>query len=150
MGEETIRQARPGDVPMIVALLADDDVGAGRESPDDLAPYARAFALIDADPSEYLVVAEVDGEIVGTLQLSLLPGMSRRGGLRAQVEGVRIARSHRRLGLGETLLRWAVEEARARGCALIQLTTDKTRADARRFYDRLGFTPSHEGYKRQL
>lgn len=142
-----IRPATESDVPAIVGLLADDEIGAGRESPHDLAPYRAAFAAIDADASETLVVAERDGAVVGTLQLSMLPGLSRRGALRAQVEGVRVASSARGGGLGETLLRWAVDEARARGCVLVQLTSDKQRTDAHRFYRRLGFTATHEGYK---
>lgn len=145
-----IRRATEGDVPAIVALLADDGIGATRESPDDLAPYRRAFAAIEADPSELLAVAERDGEVIGTLQLSMLPGLSRKGALRAQIEGVRVSSSGRGLGFGETLMRWAIDEARRRGCVLVQLTSDKKRSDAHRFYDRLGFIATHEGYKLPL
>ncbi|WP_344683522.1 GNAT family N-acetyltransferase [Saccharopolyspora taberi] len=145
-----IRRATGADVPAIVALLADDELGSTRESPDDLAPYEHAFAQIDADRGEHLVVAERDHQVIGTLQLSLLPGLSRRGALRAQIEGVRIAGSARGLGLGETLVRWAIDEARSLGCVLVQLTSDKTRGDAHRFYERLGFTASHEGFKLPL
>jgi GNAT superfamily N-acetyltransferase len=95
-------------------------------------------------------VAERHGEVVGTLQLSLLPGLSRRGALRAQIEGVRVARTARGLGLGPVLMGWAIEEARRRGCVLVQLTSDKARPDAHRFYDRLGFVATHEGYKLPL
>jgi GNAT superfamily N-acetyltransferase len=140
-----IRRATAEDVPAIVTLLADDHLGATRETPDDLTPYTRAFALIDADPSEYLAVAELDGEAVGTLQLSFIPGLSRRGAQRARIEAVRIAAPYRGRGFGETLVRWAIDTARGRGCALIQLTSDKARPDAHRFYRRLGFTASHEG-----
>jgi ribosomal protein S18 acetylase RimI-like enzyme len=146
----SIRRAIAADIPAIVALLADDDLGAGRESPDDLTPYRRAFAAIDADPSEFLAVATRGEEVIGTLQLSLLPGMSRKGALRAQVEGVRIASSARNIGLGETMMGWAIAQARARGCGIVQLTSDKTRVDAHRFYDRLGFIATHEGYKLTL
>lgn len=150
MIELDLRRATADDVPAIVALRADDDIGAGRESPDDLTPYRAAFAAIDANPSELLAVACRDGEVLGTLQLSLLPGLSRRGALRAQVEGVRVAGAARGLGLGEIMMRWAVEEARSRGCVLVQLTSDKARNDAHRFYDRLGFVATHEGYKLML
>ncbi|GAA2807451.1 GNAT family N-acetyltransferase [Saccharopolyspora taberi] len=150
MTDVIIRRATGADVPAIVALLADDELGSTRESPDDLAPYEHAFAQIDADRGEHLVVAERDHQVIGTLQLSLLPGLSRRGALRAQIEGVRIAGSARGLGLGETLVRWAIDEARSLGCVLVQLTSDKTRGDAHRFYERLGFTASHEGFKLPL
>lgn len=150
MTDVNIRRATVDDVPAIVGLLMDDPIGATRESADDLSPYKDAFAVIDADHHEFLAVAERDGEIVGTLQLSLLPGLSRMGALRAQVEGVRVAASTRGEGLGETMMRWAIEEARNRGCVLIQLTSDKARVDAHRFYDRLGFTATHEGYKLPL
>jgi GNAT superfamily N-acetyltransferase len=143
-----LRRATMDDVPALVALLADDDLGRDRETTtDDLTPYLRAFALVDADPAHLLVVAEVADAVVGTLQLSVLPGLSRKGALRAQLEGVRVARGSRGTGLGAALIGWAVEEARRRDCALVQLTTDKARADAQRFYARLGFVASHEGLK---
>ncbi|MEV8439547.1 GNAT family N-acetyltransferase [Actinosynnema sp. NPDC051121] len=145
-----IRRATAEDVPAIVAMLADDELGARRETPDDLAPYLRAFAEVDAAGHEVLVVAERDGEVVGTLQLTVLRGLSRAGASRAQVEGVRVAASARRQGLGEELMRWAIEEARARGCVVVQFTSDKTRGDAHRFYRRLGFAQSHEGFKLAL
>lgn len=146
----TIRRATAEDVPAIVAMLADDELGALRESPADLAPYERAFAAIDASEHEVLVVAEQDGAVVGTLQLTVLHGLSRRGASRAQIEAVRVASTSRGGGLGERLVRWAVEEAAARGCAIVQLTSDKGRVDAHRFYRRLGFTQSHEGFKLAL
>lgn len=150
MTDVTIRRATAADLPAIVALLADDMIGGSRESPDDLAPYKRAFETIEADDREYLAVAERDGQVVATLQLSVLPGLSRRAALRAQIEGVRVAGSARGRGLGETLMRWAIDEARSRGCVLVQLTSDKARADAHRFYERLGFTATHEGFKLPL
>jgi GNAT superfamily N-acetyltransferase len=145
-----LRRAVAGDVPALVALLADDQLGAARDGVDDpasLAPYLRAFEAVDADPAHELVVAQAGGVVVGTMQLSFLPGLARRGALRAQVEAVRVAAAHRSSGLGSAMLTWAVEEARRRGCALVQLTTDKRRTDAHRFYARLGFTASHEGFK---
>jgi GNAT superfamily N-acetyltransferase len=145
-----IRRATAEDVPAIVAMLADDELGAQRESPDDPEPYLRAFAAIDASPHEVLAVAELDGEVVGTLQLTVLRGLSRRGASRAQIEAVRVAAPRRGQGLGEKLVRWAVDEARARGCAVVQFTSDKSRVDAHRFYLRLGFAQSHEGFKLTL
>lgn len=145
-----IREARVEDVPAIVALLADDPLGAGREDPADLMPYDAAFARIAADPSEVLLVAAAGDTVVGTLQLSLLPSLSRRGALRAQLEGVRVAADVRGGGVGEALVAAAVARAEAAGCVLVQLTSDATRTDARRFYERLGFTASHVGFKRAL
>ena len=142
-----IRSATREDVPAIVALLADDSLGAQRESPADLEPYLAAFDVLDADPHQLLVVADRDGAVVGTAQLSLLAGLSRRGATRAQIEGVRVAATERGTGLGTTLIEWAVNEARARGCTLVQLTSDKSRVDAHRFYERLGFEATHEGFK---
>lgn len=145
MSSTRIRRAAHGDVESIVALLADDDIAAGRESPDDLVPYRVAFVAIDADDSELLVVAECDGHVVATLQLSFMPGLSRRGALRCRIDGVRVAASARRTGLGTQMIGWAIDEARERGCDLVQLTSDKARVDANRFYGRLGFTATHEG-----
>jgi GNAT superfamily N-acetyltransferase len=145
-----IRQATAGDVPSIVAMLADDPLGATRETPGDLGPYLAAFEVVDADPRQLLVVAEQAGRVVGTLQLTLLPGLARRGALRGQIEAVRVAGDERGSGLGTMLLHWAVDEARRQGCAVVQLTSDASRADAHRFYERLGFVPSHVGFKLAL
>jgi GNAT superfamily N-acetyltransferase len=151
MTDVVIRRATLDDVPAIIAMLADDPLGAIRESPGDLTPYQRAFAAIDADPNQLLVVADRNGEVIGTLQLTIIPGLSRQGATRALVEAVRVAASARGTGLGTTLMEWSIDEARRRGCAMIQLTSDKTRTDAHRFYtDRLGFTNSHEGFKLAL
>ena len=150
MTSTRIRPATADDVPAIVAMLADDDLGRSRETVQHLTPYLQAFAEIDADPAHLLVVAENGDEVVGTLQVSVIPGMSRRGALRAQIEAVRVARGSRGGGVGAAMVGWAVEEARRRGCALVQLTTDKSRADAHRFYARLGFVASHEGLKLEL
>ncbi len=137
-------------MPAIVAMLADDALGATRESPDDLTPYRKAFQDIDADPNQFLAVADRDGEVVGTMQLTYMPGLSRKGGTRAQIEGVRVRSTERGTGLGSQLITWAVDQARERGCILVQLTTDTTRTDAHRFYEQLGFTASHLGFKLTL
>jgi GNAT superfamily N-acetyltransferase len=145
----TIRRATAADVDPIVAMLADDPLGAQREKPGDPA-YLSAFEVIDADPHQYLAVADTDGEVVGTLQLTFTSGLSRLGMSRATVEAVRVRSDQRGNGLGEQLIRWAIDEARARGCGLVQLTTDASRVDAHRFYERLGFTASHVGMKLSL
>ena len=116
----------------------------------DFRPYETAFAAIDIDPAQVLVIATDGIDVVATMQLSFIPGLARRGALRAQVEAVRVAASHRSRGLGAAMFQWAIDEARRRGCVLVQLTTDKTRADAHRFYERLGFTASHEDFILQL
>jgi GNAT superfamily N-acetyltransferase len=148
-----LRPARMSDVPAIVALIAADQLGATRDGvrdEADLTAYERAFAAIDADPAHILVIAESSAGIVGTMQLSFLPGLARRGALRAQIEAVRVAESARGSGLGAAMIGWAIEESRRRGCALVQLTSDKSRVDAHRFYQRLGFVASHEGMKLRL
>jgi GNAT superfamily N-acetyltransferase len=150
MAELVMRRATEADVPAIVALLADDELGAKRESLNDIEPYLAAFAAIDADPNQLLVVAELDGKIVGTMQLTFIRGLSHRGAIRSQIEAVRIASDLRGQGHGTTLIAWAIEEARRRNCYLVQLTSNKSRIDAHRFYTRLGFTQSHAGFKLQL
>jgi GNAT superfamily N-acetyltransferase len=149
----TLRAARQRDLQALVDLIAADQLGATRDGVRDvadLAAYTAAFEAIDADPAHILVVAELAGEIVGTMQLSFLPGLARRGALRAQIEAVRVADGNRGSGLGAAMIGWAIDEARRRGCALVQLTTDKSRLDAHRFYHRLGFVASHEGMKLAL
>ncbi|MFR9754727.1 N-acetyltransferase family protein [Streptomyces sp. TR06-5] len=146
----TLRPATRDDLAAIVALLADDPLGAGRESPDDLTPYEAAFADIAADPHQHLTVAEADGRIIGTFQLTVIPGLSRKGSARGLVEAVRVHVDARGTGLGTRLLEHAVEEARRQGCALVQLTSDATRTEAHRFYERLGFEASHLGFKKPL
>lgn len=145
-----VRPSTRADVPAIVALLADDPLGAAREDLGDLTAYEEAFDRIDADPAHALVVLDDGGTVVGTLQLTLLPGLSRRGALRAQIEAVRVASTHRGQRLGEQLVEWAISESRRRGAVLVQLTTDASRTDAHRFYERLGFAPSHVGMKLAL
>ncbi|MEV5317631.1 GNAT family N-acetyltransferase [Streptomyces sp. NPDC052687] len=150
MGDLEIRAAIADDVPAIVAMLADDPLGAQRESPDDLAPYLTAFERLAADPNQHLVVAVREGRIVGTLQLTIIPGLSRRGATRSIIEAVRIHADERGGGLGTQLIEWAIDTSRREGCHLVQLTTDKSRVDAHRFYERLGFEASHLGFKLQL
>ncbi|MCO5997545.1 GNAT family N-acetyltransferase [Actinoallomurus rhizosphaericola] len=142
------RSATRNDVPAIVALLADDAIGAGREG--DIDAYWAAFADIDADPRNHLIVADVDGDVAGTLQLTFIPGLSRKGTERAQIEAVRVGSAHRGRGLGHQMIEWAIGEARRRGCGLVQLTSDKRRGDAIRFYESLGFEATHEGMKLPL
>ncbi|MEU8887398.1 GNAT family N-acetyltransferase [Streptomyces sp. NPDC048442] len=145
-----IRPTTEADLPAIVAMLADDPLGAQRESPDDLTPYIDALKRLDADPNQLVVVAERAGRVVGTLQLTLIPGLSRKGSTRSVVEAVRVHADERGSGLGTRFMEWAVEESRARGCQLVQLTSDVSRKEAHRFYERLGFTASHVGFKLQL
>ena len=150
MNDLVIRRATAADVAAIVGMIADDQLGATRESLADLTPYLQAFERIDADPNQLLVVAERNDEVIGTLQLTIVPGLSRKGSSRGLIEAVRVAAPARGAGLGTTLIEWAIEESRARGCSLVQLTSDKSRTAAHRFYDRLGFTNSHEGFKLKL
>jgi GNAT superfamily N-acetyltransferase len=145
-----VRRAVAADVPALMALLADDPLGSTRESPADLRPYLNAFAEVDADPAHLLVVAGAGAVVVGTLQLTVLPGLSRGGTRRAQLEAVRVHRDHRGAGLGAALVGWAVEEAGRRGCGLVQLTSDAQRPGAHAFYERLGFARSHVGFKLAL
>jgi GNAT superfamily N-acetyltransferase len=149
----TLRRAAAEDVPAIVDLLAADQLGATRDgvsSEEDLQHYLSAFDAIDADPAHLLLVAADGVQVLATMQVSFLPGLARRGALRAQIEAVRVRDDHRSRGLGAALFQWAIEEARRRQCALVQLTTDKSRADAHRFHERLGFVASHEGLKLKL
>ncbi|MEV5803832.1 GNAT family N-acetyltransferase [Streptomyces parvulus] len=150
MADLEIRRTTAADVPAVVAMLADDPLGAERESPDDLAPYVAALERLDADPNQHVVVAVRDSRVVGTLQLTIVPGLSRRGATRSIIEGVRIHADERGGGLGTQLIEWAVDESRRHGCHLVQLTSDKSRTDAHRFYERLGFSASHTGFKLQL
>ncbi|MFB8242145.1 GNAT family N-acetyltransferase [Kitasatospora purpeofusca] len=150
MNDLTIRRATGDDLPAIVAMLADDPLGATRESPDDLTPYRTAFDRIDADPHQHLVVAERAGRTVGTLQLTVVPGLSRKGATRTVIEGVRVHGDERGSGLGTELIQWAIERSRELDAQLVQLTSDITRTDAHRFYERLGFVPSHLGFKLAL
>ncbi|KUN81778.1 GNAT family N-acetyltransferase [Streptomyces griseoruber] len=150
MGDLDIRAAVAEDIPAIVGMLADDPLGAQRESPDDLTPYRSALERLTADPNQRLVVAVREGRVVGTLQLTIIPGLSRRGATRSVIEGVRVHADERGSGLGSRFIEWAIEESRRENCQLVQLTSDVTRTDAHRFYERLGFVASHVGFKLQL
>jgi len=143
----TIRRARRDDVEAIVAMLADDQLGAARERIEDPLPlvYFGAFDQLDRDPNIRLVVAEEAGVVVGCLQLCLLPGLSSQGAMRGLIEDVRVASHRRSRGIGEQLLQWAIAEAQATGCKLLELFTHHTRSDAQRFYERFGFHRSHVG-----
>jgi ribosomal protein S18 acetylase RimI-like enzyme len=148
VAEVTIRRARRDDVGSIIAMLADDPLGGTRERLDDPLPsaYFDAFERVQRDRNIHLVVAE-DGEgaVVGCLQLCILPGLSSQGASRGLIEDVRVAKHCRSRGIGEQLVQWAVAEARARGCKVVELLTHHTRVDAQRFYERLGFARSHVG-----
>ncbi len=152
MADVVFRRAESGDLEAIVALLADDPIGRERENPEALAEtaYAEAFAAIERDPCHLLAVAERGGNIIGVLQLSFIPGLTRQGMWRGQVEGVRVASDQRGSGVGRAMLDWAIGECRKRGCGLVQLTSDKRRAGAHAFYEALGFQATHEGYKLAL
>jgi GNAT superfamily N-acetyltransferase len=145
-----LRSARRDEVSAIVAMIADDGLGRGREAISNPQAYYDAFDEMAKDPNNRLLVAEQDGHIVGTLQITFIRGLSRQGAKRAQIEAVRVAAGHRGQGLGREIFLRAIELARTEGCALVQLTTDKKRADAHRFYETLGFVASHEGMKLAL
>lgn len=140
------------DLPYIVALLANDTLGACRE--DNTLPlrvtYTDAFDAICSDPNQFLAVAVSENIIVGTLQLTYLPNISLMGAWRAQIEAVRVHEAKRSSGLGRYMFEWAIEQARQRGCLMIQLTCDITRKDAHHFYSSLGFVPSHTGFKMKI
>jgi len=146
------RKARHTDLEAIVALLAEDDLGASRE--DASLPiaeaYQKAFAAIDADPNQFLAVVTDNGSIIGTFQITIIPNISRSGALRGQIEGVRIAKSHQGKGIGKQAFEWAFDYCRSRDCILVQLTSDKSRAAALHFYEQLGFVASHVGFKKML
>jgi ribosomal protein S18 acetylase RimI-like enzyme len=143
----SIRPARREDVAAIVAMLADDRLGSARERMEDPLPasYYEAFARVERDQNLQLVVAESEGRVVGCLQLAILPGVSSQGGIRGLLEDVRVASDCRSRGIGEQLVQWAMKEAKARGCNLVELLTHASRTEAQRFYKRLGFTSSHVG-----
>ncbi|MFI6393420.1 GNAT family N-acetyltransferase [Nonomuraea sp. NPDC050547] len=143
------REARAEDVPAVVALIADDAVAARRTGTYGPA-HESAFAAIQADPNNELIVAELKGEIVGTMQLTYIPGISRNGATRLQVEAVRVAAHLRGQGWGRKMMEWAHAKGRARGCVMVQLTSDKQREEAHRFYRSLGYAQSHEGFKLPL
>ncbi len=148
----SIRRAAQADLPAIVRLLAADPLGKTRERYAEPLPdaYLRAFAEVEAQAGNAILVAEAGGRVIGCLQLTFIPGLTRLGMTRAQIEGVRVDESRRGEGIGERLFAHAIEAARAAGCGLVQLTTDASRPDAHRFYERLGFVSSHVGMKLDL
>ena len=152
MTDLIFRSATEADVPAIVRMLADDTLGASREAlgAESLPRYLDAFRVIDADANQFLLVVDDGTEIVGTLQLTFIAGLARGGLKRGLVEAVRVASDRRGEKIGEAMLAWAVDKCRQESCGIVQLTTDKSRTDAHRFYDRLGFEPSHIGYKMML
>ncbi len=148
MDAVTFRRARRDDLPRLLALLADDALGKNREAVGTADPaYSTAFDVIDRDNNQMLLVGELAGEVVAMLQLTFIPGLSRRGAWRANIEAVRVASHLRSQGIGARLMEEAHQIARKRGCRLAQLTSDKQRPDAHRFYEQLGYTPSHTGFK---
>ena len=146
----TIRPATPEDLPAILAMLAQDTIPDDRETHPAALCYRAAFDAIEADPNQLLIAAELDGRVVGTLQLSFIPGLSFRGAWRGQIEAVRIASHLRGRRYGEQLIAWAVDRCRARDCFLVQLTSSNPRTDAHRFYERLCWAKSHTGFKLKL
>jgi ribosomal protein S18 acetylase RimI-like enzyme len=148
----TFRPATGADLSAIVALLADDELGRTREDPSLPlnAAYVDAFAAIARDPNQLLAVAEVDGAVAGCVQITFVPGLSRMGLWRGQIESVRVSAAQRGEGLGQRMIGWAIDRCRERGCGLVQLTTDARRPEAHRFYERLGFEATHLGMKLEL
>lgn len=152
MADLVFRRATEADIPAIIGLLADDILGSSRETtgPERHPQYLSAFRAIDADVNQVLLVAADGNMIVGTLQLTFIAGLSRGGVKRGQIEAVRVASDRRGEKIGEAMFAWALEKCRSEHCGIVQLTTDKSRTEAHRFYDRLGFEPSHIGYKMNL
>jgi GNAT superfamily N-acetyltransferase len=148
----SLREARLEDVAAIVRLLADDHLGAGREQVADppLPAYLEAFEKVAADPRNLLVVAEAGGVVVGTLQMTFIPGLSNQGAELALIEAVRVDLKLRGQGYGQVMIAWALDEARRRGCGFVELFTHNSRIDAQRFYEKLGFEKSHAGMRRAL
>ena len=146
------RRATEADVPDIIKMLADDMLGASREAlgAESLPRYLNAFRVIDADANQFLLVVDDGKEIVGTLQLTFIAGLARGGLKRGLIEAVRVASDRRGEKIGEAMIAWVLDKCRRENCGIVQLTTDKSRTDAHRFYDRLGFEPSHIGYKMML
>lgn len=152
MSKAIFRLAARADLPFIVRMLADDELGSMRERYESPLPesYVKAFEQIDNDPNHELIVAEMEDEVIGTLHLVFLPSISFQGGLRAQIESVRVDTEWRDKGIGSELMKWTIERAKARGAHIVQLTTHRSREDAHRFYERLGFSGSHLGMKLNL
>ena len=152
MDDQTYREATEADLPFLDALIAADEVAATRDAllPDNDAQQLEAMRAIAGDPNNELWIVELDGAPVATFQLSYLPGVSRKGAWRGQIESVRVAPELRGKGVGEAMMRWAIARCRERGCGLVQLTSDVRRPAAHRFYERLGFAATHAGFKLRL
>ena len=152
MNDLNARKMKKADLGVVVKLLADDEIGRSREDKAKVlhADYLRAFELIDSDVNQYAAIFEINGEPVGFLQITFIPGLSRRGSLRGQIEGVRVSRDFRGRGYGARMIAWAIKKCRDRGCRMVQLTSDKKRENAIQFYEKLGFVRSHEGFKLTL
>jgi GNAT superfamily N-acetyltransferase len=150
--ETTFRLARRSDLPSIVRMLADDELGSRRERYEDPLPqaYYAAFEQIEADSNHELVVAELNGEVIGTLHLMFLPSVSYQGGLRSQIESVRVDKHYQNRGIGSDMMNWIINRAGERGASVVQLTSHQSRTDAHRFYEKLGFKSSHVGMKLSL
>ena len=152
MNDLIARKMQKVDLSVVVNLLADDELGRSREDKAKVVhgDYLRAFDHIDSDVNQYAAIFEFNGEIIGCLQITFIPGLSRRGSLRGQIEGVRVSRDFRRKGYGSKMIAWAITKCRDRGCRVVQLTSDKKRANAIQFYEKHGFVKSHEGFKLTL
>lgn len=149
MSDLIIRPAQASDLPIILSLIDGGAAAPSQLTPSDPSDpeYLRAFKSIETDANNTLVVGEIDGEVVCTTQLTFIPGISRKGAWRAMCESVHVRADQRGKGTGGKLMRWAIAQSRERGCNIIQLTSDKRRSNAHRFYENLGFTRSHEGFK---
>ena len=152
MNDLIARKMQKADLGIVVTLLADDELGRSREDKTNVvhADYLRAFEQIHSDVNQYAAIFEINGEIIGCLQITFIPGLSRRGSLRGQIEGVRVSRDFRGKGYGAKMIAWAIKKCRDRGCRMVQLTSDKKRENAIQFYEKLGFVRSHEGFKLTL
>jgi len=146
----TFRHAQASDLPTLATLLADDTLGASRDGIQHIHAYSKALEAVQAQTGNSIIVAELNAEVVGMLQLTLIPGLSRAGMLRGQIESVRVSAGYRGHKIGHALFEHAIALSRAAGCGLVQLTTDKQRPDALRFYESLGFEATHEGMKLSL
>ena len=152
MNDLIARKMQKVDLGVVVNLLADDELGRSREDKGKVvhADYLRAFEHIDLDANQYAAIFEINGNPMGFLQITFIPGLSRRGSLRGQIESVRVSRDFRGKGYGAKMITWAITKCRERGCRMVQLTSDKTRENAIQFYEKLGFVKSHEGFKLTL
>jgi GNAT superfamily N-acetyltransferase len=147
LSELISRRATPTDLPAMLALIADDVLGKNRDADPSDPVYKEAYEAINADRNQYLLLGELDGEVIAMLQITFIPGLSRRGALRANIEAVRVRSTLRNQGIGRWLMKQAIEIARERNCALVQLTSDARRSEAHSFYGQLGFVGSHVGFK---